>query len=218
MQDSDSDEDDDVPGASMHEVSMHVHYMHADSQCAPMVIHNMQTDDADNSQSRSGRTEDDCWYDYHEQMDRQEQYHATQCEHALYDLATDLQDTRRAELDAELAEAGERLYPSDYWHAVAGDLDYDTLLAQSNEMRHHEDEDYSDAAPQDYLEEDVYEEDAYEEDAYEEDAYEEDAYEEDDYDEDNYTEDDHEEHDHEEDDHEEDASGTRYYYDNADRH
>ena len=66
-------------------------------------------------------------------------------------------------------------------------------------MRHHEDEDYSDAAPQD------------------------DAYEEDDYDEDDYAEDDHEEHDHEEDDqeeddYEEDASGTRYYYDNADRH
>ena len=182
MQDSDSDEDDDVPADSMH-----VHYMHADSQCAPMVIHNMQTDDADNSQSRSGRTEDDCWHDYHELMDRQEQYHATQCEHALYDLATDLQDTRRAELDAELAEAGERLYPSDYWHAVAGDLDYDTLLAQSNEMRHHEDEDYSDAAPRDYLEEDAYE-------------------------------DDHEEDEYEEDDYEEDASGTRYYYDNADRH
>ena len=144
-----------------------------DSQCALVVMHNMQADDADNSQSRSGRTEDDCWYDYHERLDKQEQYHATQCERALYDLATDLCDTRRAELDEELDDTGERLYPSDYWHAVAGDLDRDTLLAQSDEMRHH---DYED----DNFEEHDYEADNYEESDYEDDNYKEHDYAEDD--------------------------------------
>ena len=133
-QDSESDEEDVHASSVVHAGMCMNHLRISDAHEARDDAHDARHD-AHASHSQLTRTEEDCWNDYHQRMEA----HAAEYEDALHDLAEDLLDTRAAALDAELAESGERLFPSEYWHHVAGDLDRDLLLAQSDERHARED-------------------------------------------------------------------------------